>query len=90
MAMRCPVCHVTLTTGERFGVEIDYCPKCWGVWLDRGELNVLFARHGSHGNAEPDPVLCAPYEPDAIRHPRPDGSFGDVRDFSWKTFVTER
>lgn len=88
--MRCPVCHVTLTTAERFGVEIDYCPKCWGVWLDRGELNVLFARHVSHVDTTADPVLSAPYQPEAIRHPNPDASFGDVSDFSWKTYVAER
>ena len=42
--MKCPTCNVMLATAERTGVEIDYCPKCWGIWLDRGELNLLIDR----------------------------------------------
>ena len=40
--MKCPVCKdTTLLMSERQGVEIDYCPECRGVWLDRGELDKL-------------------------------------------------
>lgn len=39
--MKCPKCNVTLTMSERQGVEIDYCPECRGVWLDRGELDKI-------------------------------------------------
>ena len=40
--MKCPVCpDTTLLMSERQGVEIDYCPSCRGVWLDRGELDKL-------------------------------------------------
>jgi uncharacterized protein len=42
--MKCPVCDVDLLMAERQGVEIDYCPKCRGVWLDRGELDILIER----------------------------------------------
>jgi uncharacterized protein len=42
--MDCPVCHVTLLMTERLGVEIDHCPKCRGVWLDRGELDKILDR----------------------------------------------
>ena len=43
--MKCPVCvTVDLLITERSGVEIDYCPKCRGVWLDRGELDKLIER----------------------------------------------
>jgi Zn-finger nucleic acid-binding protein len=43
--MNCPVCTtVTLQIAERQGVEIDHCPKCRGVWLDRGELDKLIDR----------------------------------------------
>lgn len=43
--MRCPACEETrLTLAERQGVEIDYCPDCRGVWLDRGELDKLIDR----------------------------------------------
>jgi len=43
--MKCPACTtVDLLITERSGVEIDYCPKCRGVWLDRGELDKLIER----------------------------------------------
>lgn len=45
--MKCPVCEsVDLTMSERKGVEIDYCPKCRGVWLDRGELDKIIEQSG--------------------------------------------
>lgn len=42
--MQCPVDGETLQIAERAGVEIDYCPKCRGVWLDRGELDKIIDR----------------------------------------------
>ena len=43
--MKCPSCpDATLAITERQGVEIDYCPQCRGVWLDRGELDKLIER----------------------------------------------
>ncbi len=46
--MKCPVCGTPdLLMTERQGVEIDYCPKCRGVWLDRGELDKLISRADS-------------------------------------------
>lgn len=42
--MNCPTCNVTLQIAERQGVEIDYCPQCRGVWLDRGELDKIIER----------------------------------------------
>jgi hypothetical protein len=42
--MKCPVCDSNLQMTERSGVEIDYCPKCRGVWLDRGELDKIIER----------------------------------------------
>lgn len=42
--MKCPVDSETLVMTERSGVEIDYCPKCRGVWLDRGELDKIIER----------------------------------------------
>jgi uncharacterized protein len=44
--MLCPVDGSTLTMSERSGVEIDYCPQCRGVWLDRGELDKIIERAG--------------------------------------------
>ncbi|MBU5613004.1 TFIIB-type zinc ribbon-containing protein [Geomonas azotofigens] len=43
--MKCPICPgVELKIAERQGVEIDYCPECRGVWLDRGELDKIIDR----------------------------------------------
>ena len=43
--MKCPVCtSVNLVMSERQGIEIDYCPECRGVWLDRGELDKIIER----------------------------------------------
>ena len=51
--MKCPSCpDTTLVMSERQGVEIDYCPSCRGVWLDRGELDKLLERE-SRVSAEP-------------------------------------
>jgi Zn-finger nucleic acid-binding protein len=43
--MKCPICEVDLVMSERSGVEIDYCPKCRGVWLDRGELDKIIEKN---------------------------------------------
>jgi uncharacterized protein len=42
--MKCPNCEETLIMTERQGVEIDYCPKCRGVWLDKGELDKIIEK----------------------------------------------
>ncbi|RRH69039.1 TFIIB-type zinc ribbon-containing protein [Falsigemmobacter faecalis] len=42
--MKCPIDNETLVISDRGGVEIDYCPKCRGVWLDRGELDKIIER----------------------------------------------
>lgn len=54
--MLCPKCNVPLTMSERQGIEIDYCPQCRGVWLDRGELDKIIERSGmSSGQANYNP-----------------------------------
>lgn len=61
--MKCPVCSsVNLVMSERQGVEIDYCPECRGVWLDRGELDKIIAR------AVPQELAPAPQPPQAPHH----------------------
>ena len=45
--MKCPVCEIEMRIADRDGVEIDYCPQCRGVWLDRGELEKIVARTSS-------------------------------------------
>ena len=46
--MTCPNCNETLLMSDKNGVEIDYCPKCRGIWLDRGELEKIIERSGEH------------------------------------------
>ncbi len=66
--MQCPVCTTqALVMSERQGIEIDYCPQCRGVWLDRGELDKIIER--SAAAAAPAPVRAAtPPPPPEVRH----------------------
>ena len=62
----CPACRVDLVMSERNGVEIDYCPKCRGVWLDRGELDKILERAaaelpGGSANKASTPRLDRPF-----------------------------
>lgn len=55
--MKCPACpETTLIMSDRQGIEIDYCPECRGVWLDRGELDKLIEKSTSpkHESAPKD------------------------------------
>lgn len=52
-AMRCPVDGTTLVMSERQNIEIDYCPTCRGVWLDRGELDKIVERSAADVAAPP-------------------------------------
>ncbi len=51
--MKCPVDEETLVLADRQGIEIDYCPRCRGVWLDRGELDKLIEREAERYEAAP-------------------------------------
>lgn len=53
--MPCPTCHVPLVMSERQGIEIDYCPQCRGIWLDRGELDKIIERSARDGAPAPQP-----------------------------------
>lgn len=57
--MQCPTDGTTLTMSERSGIEIDYCPTCRGVWLDRGELDKIIERSFTQ-TAAPTPAPPAP------------------------------
>lgn len=72
--MKCPTCpDATLTMSERQGVEIDYCPQCRGVWLDRGELDKLLERSMAQ-----EPSRAAPPDARPQQH-RPDFVDSDYR-----------
>lgn len=87
--MKCPVCDdATLVMSERQGIEVDYCPKCRGVWLDRGELDKIIERSTAGGSA-PEAPESRPrkrrddYErrdDDERRHHRPKKKKGFLRD----------
>ena len=66
--MQCPIDGAELVIAERAGVEIDYCPKCRGVWLDRGELDKIIDRSA---------MAEAPPPPRDTRDHRGDGGYRD-------------
>jgi uncharacterized protein len=62
--MKCPNCNETLIMADRQGIEIDYCPNCRGVWLDRGELDKIIERSASYvAKDEPPPPPTQPSQP---------------------------
>ena len=71
--MQCPVDQAQLVMTERQGVEIDYCPVCRGIWLDRGELDKMLDRAAGHVAADPRAVPGA-------ASPGPPPGFDDRRD----------
>ncbi len=83
--MKCPICSdIDLIMTERQGVEIDYCPKCRGVWLDRGELDKIIERAGgtastAQQNQSVQPSY--PYPPE--HHSHQNGHHGYHRKKSW-------
>ncbi|MBT9568353.1 MAG: zf-TFIIB domain-containing protein [Thiobacillus sp.] len=92
--MQCPVCKsVNLVMSERQGIEIDYCPQCRGVWLDRGELDKIIERSASLEPAAQRPTSPASLvqQPGAYQHQQPypghykkkkrEGFFEDLFDF---------
>lgn len=88
--MQCPVCKdQTLTMSERNGIEIDYCPACRGVWLDRGELDKIIERAaGDQAPAAPmrQPVQPAPQHGHGHAH---SSQHGDYRHKRKKSFFEE-
>jgi len=70
--MKCPICpDSTLAMAQRDGVEIDYCPSCRGVWLDRGELDKILERAARPPAAPPGPALEARHQDSSAYHRRP-------------------
>ena len=74
--MTCPHCDVRLVVSERQGIEIDYCPTCRGIWLDRGELDKIIERAAgelapaSARSPQPPMPPQAPYPPQPSYPPR--------------------
>ena len=80
--MQCPHCPgTTLVMAERHGIEIDYCPKCRGVWLDRGELEKIIERAAA---AEGQPVSANPGHASAPMPQRPMPRQPDFQDSDFR------
>lgn len=83
--MQCPACpNVTLAMTERQGIEIDYCPSCRGVWLDRGELDRLIERAAPAPAATSrvhEPRRHAPPPVTGYRQKKPKSLLGELFDF---------
>ena len=83
--MKCPNDQATLLITERQNIEIDYCPECRGVWLDRGELDKLIERSPSGGSyQEHAPIQRSQgYRTDDQYHKRKkkESFLGDLFDF---------
>jgi hypothetical protein len=67
--MPCPIDGSALVMSERQGIEIDYCPTCRGVWLDRGELDKIVERSSADVQAAPVQTYGgSPYPPERHHH----------------------
>ncbi len=83
--MKCPVDGTALVITDRSGVEIDYCPTCRGVWLDRGELDKIIERSAAY-TPPPPPAAAArahddnAYEEAPRRKKKRRGGFADMLD----------
>jgi Zn-finger nucleic acid-binding protein len=84
--MKCPNCNETLIMADRQGIEIDYCPNCRGVWLDRGELDKIIERSASYTKpSETDATReDKPYQPDPYPRQQPYGQQGHYNDPYYK------
>jgi uncharacterized protein len=79
VTMKCPACtDAPLVMSERQGVEIDYCPACRGIWLDRGELDKLLDRAVAAVQATAAHAPAPTQTPAMPQHqPYQDGRYGD-------------
>ena len=84
--MKCPVCtEPDLVMTDRQGVEIDYCPKCRGVWLDRGELDKIIERSASTAPPQSSPGYrneAPPYQEHGDHYDK-HSKYGQGRKKSW-------
>ncbi|MEL6566153.1 MAG: zf-TFIIB domain-containing protein [Pseudomonadota bacterium] len=69
--MQCPIDGTALVIADRNGVEIDYCPRCRGVWLDRGELDKIIERSAAYTPPPPPQQMQA--EPEFYEEEYDDG-----------------
>ncbi len=88
--MQCPLCKtVHLTMAERSGIEIDYCPQCRGVWLDRGELDKIIERTATQPAASAPAPVAAPQPQYAPPPAYPHGGHGYYKKKKREGFLGE-
>lgn len=86
--MKCPVCTETnLVMSERQGIEIDYCPQCRGVWLDRGELDKIVERSAREMAPPSQPVTAPQHSGHAPGHGH--GGYPHEKPYRKKSFLEE-
>ncbi|MGE0584399.1 MAG: zf-TFIIB domain-containing protein [Flavobacteriaceae bacterium] len=79
--MKCPVDDEQLAMTERNGVEIDYCPKCRGVWLDRGELDKIIERSAQAQPDRPPRDSGVPHQQGQYRKKKRESFLSELFDF---------
>jgi Zn-finger nucleic acid-binding protein len=79
--MQCPIDGTNLVITDRAGVEIDYCPQCRGVWLDRGELDKILDRAANQPAPRSDDHDHDPRPRDGYRKKKSGGFLGELFDF---------
>ena len=79
--MKCPTDGSDLVMSDRQGIEIDYCPKCRGVWLDRGELDKIIERTAPTAAPTPAPAPAAAPPPQQYSQPGYDNRGYDSRGY---------
>ena len=89
--MKCPNCNATLVSKERIGIEIDYCPSCRGVWLDKDELDKIIERSAEYQQSVSGPPRTnqqEPYKSSNLgrthqKHKKEKGFLGDFFDLDY-------
>lgn len=83
--MKCPNCKdVNLVMSDRNGIEIDYCPECRGVWLDRGELDKIIERSAHNLKTPQDDMFYGKHDQSRdndYRYKKKKGLLGELFDF---------
>ncbi|MCO6383542.1 zf-TFIIB domain-containing protein [Oceanicola sp. 502str15] len=79
--MNCPHCITPLSMADRSGIEIDFCPTCRGVWLDRGELDKIIERSAAE---------AAPRREEPRRDERRDRDWDGDDDYDYRRYGSDR
>lgn len=94
--MKCPIDDSPLSVSSREGVEIDFCPQCRGVWLDRGELDKIIDRAATAlggattaAPAAPDPRYDGPRDERGRYDDRRDDRYQDPRKRKRRSFLDD-